>query len=318
MCSAQRVVKVVLPDRARRYVGRLRPRFEAAWYQDLEGCLAVAADAEVLWPDLHPTNIASVLEGAPKVRWVTTDVVGVDRWPIDLLRRRNIVLTNGAGLIAKPIAEYVVMALLAGIKNFPALVRAQDRREWLDSPPAFGQLAGKRALIYGFGRLGRAIGDRLRPFGVSVVGVRRHAAGDEVGVLSPQQWEARLPETDLLVLSVPLTGLTRSLLGPAQFAALPSGAWVVNVARGALIDHDALVGALKSGHLGGAYLDVTMPEPLPSSSELWSLPNVIVTPHSSWATATFDADGAGMFAENLDRYARGAPLQNVVDLDEGY
>lgn len=311
-------MKVVLPNRARPHLGPLPPGIEPAWYADLDGCLAVAGEAEVLWPDFHPSSLTTVLDAAPSVRWVTTDVVGMDRWPIDLLRRREIVLTNGAGLIAKPIAEYVVMALLAGIKGLPELVRAQDRRQWLDSPPAFGQMDGKRALIYGFGRVGRAIGDRLRPFGVSVVGVRRHDAGDEVGVVSAHQWEARLPETELLVLSAPLTGLTRSLVGSAQLAALAPGAWVVNVARGALIDHEALVGALKSGHLGGAYLDVTTPEPLPSSSELWSLPNVIVSPHSSWATATFDADAAGMFAANLDRFARRAQLQNVVDLDEGY
>lgn len=310
-------LKVVLPTRVRPHLGDLLREVELVWYEDLDGCLACIADAEVLWPDFHPESVRAALEAGRELRWVTTDVVGIDRWPIDLLRSRNLVVTNGTGLITNPIAEYVVMALLAGIKGFPELVRAQDRRLWLDDPPAFGQMDGKRALIYGFGSIGRAIRDRLRPFGVSVMGVRRHP-GVEPGVVSPDGWDSHLPETDLLILSVPLTRQTRGLVGSSQLAALPRGAWVANVARGALIDQAALLGALRSGHLGGAYLDVTVPEPLPAESELWSLPNVILTPHSSWATDRFDAGAAGLFVQNLDRYRRGAPLQNVVDLEEGY
>jgi len=150
-----------------------------------------------------------------------------------------------------------------------------------------------------------------------VTGVRRNP-GDEPGVIGTADWEARLPETDLLILSVPLTGATSALVGAAQLAALPQGAWVANIARGGLIDEGALIAALKSGHLGGAYLDVTDPEPLQPESELWSLPNVVLTPHTSWATEHLIERAAEIFLDNFNRYGRGEALRNVVDLSQGY
>jgi phosphoglycerate dehydrogenase-like enzyme len=279
--------------------------------------MAAVAGAEVVWIDNTLDSVERVVEAGPALRWLTTHGTGVDGWPLELLERRGLVLTNGAGLGAIPISEYVVMAILAGLKGLPQLTRAQDRREWLKEPPSFAELHGKRALIYGYGSIGRAIGQRLRAFGVSVTGVRRHP-GDEAGVIAAAGWEARLPDTDLLILSVPLTAGTRALVGEPQLAALPQGAWVVNVARGNLIDEGALISALKSGRLGGAYLDVTRSEPLLPESELWSLPNVILTPHSSWASDEFRNRAAVIFLDNLDRYRRNEPLRNVVDLRAGY
>ena len=234
-----------------------------------------------------------------------------------MLAGRQLVLTNGAGLQSVGIAEYVVMALLVGIKGFVELTKAQSRSEWRTAPPTLGELRGKRALIYGFGSIGRAIADRLRPFGVSVIGVRRHP-GEEPGVIGDGDWETHLGRTDILILTVPLTAATRTLIGERQLRELPTGAWVVNVARGALVDETALVAALKSEHLGGAYLDVTQTEPVPPDSELWLLPNLILTPHCSWASQRIDGKAARLFLENVDRYARGDPMLNVVDLQAGY
>jgi phosphoglycerate dehydrogenase-like enzyme len=309
-------VKVVLPERLRPVVSSL-PSAEIAWYTDTDSCVAAVAGAEVLWVDFGLKSIEGAIEAGDDLKWVTTAATGVDGWPLALLEKRKLVLTNGAGVGAIPISEYVVMGLLAGIKGLPELVRAQDRREWLKRPPSLATMHGKRALIYGYGGIGRAIGERLRPFGVSVTGVRRNP-GDEPGVIAVTDWEARLPETDLLILSVPLTGATSALVGKAQLAALPEGAWVANIARGGLIDEGALIGALKSGHLGGAYLDVTETEPLPPESELWSLPNVVLTPHSSWATEHLMERAAEIFLDNFDRYRRGAALRNVVDMRAGY
>ena len=262
-------------------------------------------------------DIAKAIEAGADLKWLTTQGTGVDSWPLELIRKRNLVLTNGAGVGAIPISEYVVLGLLAGLKGLPELVRAQDRREWLEPPPSLAELYGKRALIYGYGGIGRAIGERLKPFGVSVTGVRRNP-GEEPGVIAVSDWEARLPETDLLILSVPLTGATRALVGESQLANLPRGAWVANIARGGLIDEKALVASLKSGHLGGAYLDVTDPEPLPPESELWSIQNVVLTPHSSWATEHQMERAGEIFLDNFARYQRSAPLKNVVDLALGY
>jgi phosphoglycerate dehydrogenase-like enzyme len=310
-------VKVVLPERLRPLVSRLPSDPEIAWYTDTDTCVAAVPGAEVVWVDFVVKDIAAAIQAGTDLKWVTTAATGVNGWPLALLEKRELVLTNGAGVGAIPISEYAVMGLLAGLKGMPALVRAQDSREWLDRPPSRAEMNGKRALIYGYGSIGRAIGERLRPFGVSVTGVRRNP-GDEPGVIASTDWESRLPETDLLILSVPLTGATSALVGATQLAALPKGAWVANIARGGLIDEGALIAALKSGHLGGAYLDVTQTEPLPAESELWSLPNVVLTPHSSWATEHLLERAAEIFVDNFDRYLRGAALRNVVDFQEGY
>jgi phosphoglycerate dehydrogenase-like enzyme len=310
-------VKVVLPERLKPVVSRLPSDPDIAWYSDTDSCVAAMPGAEILWIDFGLKDIARAIEAGQDLKWVTTAATGVDGWPLQLFARRNLVMTNGAGVGAIPISEYVVMGLLAGLKGLPELVRAQDRHEWLEKPPSMAELYGKRALIYGYGGIGHAIAERLRPFGVSVTGVRRNP-GNEPGVIAASDWEAHLPEADLLILSVPLTGTTTALVGKTQLAALPMGAWVANIARGGLIDQAALVAALKSGHLGGAYLDVTEPEPLPASSELWSLSNVVLTPHSSWATDHLLERAAEIFLDNFDRYRRGAPLRNVVDYREGY
>jgi phosphoglycerate dehydrogenase-like enzyme len=306
-----------LPERLRPYLAKLPLHVESAWYLDTETCLAALAGADVLWLDHTLDSIEGPIEAGTSLRWLTTSATGVNGWPLDLIASRELVLTNGAGLGAIPISEYVVMALLAGMKGLPAMTRAQDSQEWLKGPPAFVEMNGKRALIYGYGSIGRAIGERLRPFGVSVTGVRRKP-NDEPGVVAAKDWEAHLPETDLLILSVPLTEATTALVGRSQLAALPKGAWVANIARGGLIDQVALIDALKSEHLGGAYLDVTDPEPLPSESELWSLPNVILTPHTSWASDRLLERSAEIFLDNLDRYRREEPLRNLVDLKAGY
>ena len=306
-----------MPERLKPVVTRLSSDPEIAWYADTDSCVAAVPGAEVLWVDFGLRDVAAAIQAGANLKWVTTAGTGVDGWPLALLEKRKVVLTNGAGVGAIPISEYVVMGLLAGLKALPQLVRAQDRREWLERPPSLDEMHGKRALIYGYGSIGRAIGERLRPFGGSVSGVRRHP-GDEHGVIAATDWESRLPQTDFLILSVPLTGATQALVGEAQLAALAKGAWVANIARGGLIDERALIAALKSGHLGGAYLDVTDPEPLPPESELWALPNVLITPHSSWATEHLLERGAEIFLDNFDRYLRGAALTNIVDFKEGY
>ncbi|HEX3509249.1 MAG TPA: D-2-hydroxyacid dehydrogenase [Candidatus Dormibacteraeota bacterium] len=310
-------MKIVLPERLKPVLSPLPSDPEIAWYTDTDSCIAAMPGAEVVWLHFGLTDIDRVFRAGTELKWVTSAATGVDGWPLDILRERHVVLTNGSGVGAIPISEYVVMGLLAGLKGLPAMVRAQDRREWLKGPPSMAELNGKRALVYGYGGIGRAIADRLRPFGVAVTGVRRQPGG-EADVIAAEGWEARLPDTDLLILSVPLTGATTALVGRDQLAALAKGAWVANIARGGLIDQDALIAALKSGHLGGAYLDVTDPEPLPAESELWSLPNAIITPHTSWATEHLMERAAEIFVDNFNRYLRDEPLRNVVDMTAGY
>lgn len=317
-------MRLTLPAAVREHLHRLPEDLEVAWYRDLAECRAAARDAEVLWLDFfRRPDIESILEPARNLRWVFTRGAGMDNQPLEVYRSRGVTLTNGSGLAAPPIAESLVLAMLAATKGFPDLVRAQDRGEWLERPPGFGELQSTRALILGYGEIGQAVAARLRGFEVEITAVRRRperSAGDsaEIPVIGPDDWRKRLPDFDWVIVTVASVAGNRHLLGEPELAAMRSGAWVLNVTRGWVLDQSALLAALRTGRLGGAYLDVTDPEPLPPESELWRLPNVIITPHSSWASNRNSERAAGLFLDNLGRYRSGAALRNVVDLAAGY
>jgi phosphoglycerate dehydrogenase-like enzyme len=308
---------LALPTRFREHLDALPKGLRVAWYQNPEESLTAVANAEVLWFDPRTAApIDQLLEAAPRLRWVTSQNVGVDRLPLDEFRRRHIRLTNAAGHYAIPIAEYVVMALLAWAKGLPALVHAQDREEWLNAPPRMNEVAGLRALVIGYGGIGRAIGDRFRGLGIDTIGVRTRARPPRI--LGPDGWRSRLGEFDVVVVTAPFTPQTWHLLGAEELANMKPGAWLANVARGPMVDTEALTGALRTGRLGGAYLDVTDPEPLPPGHPLWQMPNVLVTPHSSWASAPFARRTSDFFVANLERYRSGRRLRNLVRLKSGY
>jgi len=311
-------MKLALPTAVRDHLRGLPPGHEVAWYGDYEECRAAAAGAEVLWLDFfRRPQIEAVIRGAGGLRWVFTRGAGMDSQPLELYGERGVVLTNGSGLVAGPIAESLVLAMLAAAKRFPELVRAQDRADWLRRPPGLGELQDTRALVLGYGEIGRAVASRLAGFGVGVVGVRRRRSEDPA-VIGPDEWRPRLPEFDWVIVTVASVTANRHLVGAPELAAMKAGAWILNVTRGWIVDQAALLDALRAGRIGGAYLDVTDPEPLPADSELWRLPNVIVTPHSSWASARFGERSAELFLDNLARYLAGSPLRNVVDLQAGY
>ncbi|MFM5885982.1 MAG: D-2-hydroxyacid dehydrogenase, partial [Novosphingobium sp.] len=229
----------------------------------------------------------------------------------------RVVLTNGAGINAVPIAEYVVMLMLGHAKNYREVFRAQERREWLKGIPGVRELHGSSALILGYGGIGQEVEARLAAFGVAVTKVRRTPGP---GVLGPNEWRARLDQFDWIVIAVPATAETEHLIGPAELAAMKRDAVLVNVARGSVIDQDALVAALDAGQIGGALLDVTTPEPLPEDHPLWALDNVQVTMHLS-GRGPMDrmfARAAERFLGNLTRWQAGEPVAPQVDLALGY
>jgi phosphoglycerate dehydrogenase-like enzyme len=303
-------MRLALPERFRSRLEGHLGEHEVAWYADQAAALAAVVDADVLWLNTwRGGEIEALLDAGHTLRWVTTHLAGVDGYPLALLSERGLPLTNGAGLHAVPIAEYALLGMLAAAKGFPELVRARDRREWLREPPGFAELEDTRALILGYGGIGQAIGRRLAGFGVEVTGVRRRDG---------EAWRERLPEFDWIVLALPATPRSTGIIAAAELARMKPTAWIVNIARGRLIDQAALVEALAGKRIGGAYLDVTDPEPLPADSPLWTLPNVILTPHSSWATRRFDERAAALFLENLDRFAAGRELRNRVDPAAGY
>jgi phosphoglycerate dehydrogenase-like enzyme len=312
-------VKVALPELLRRQIdGRLPDFVDAAWYRGVEDVPSVARGADVLVIGfIDAAEIRLAIESAVDAHWISTHAAGVDHYPIDLLRRRALVLTNGAGVNAPPIAEFAVMCVLSAAKSFPDFLRTSDRQQWPDQRPAAQELEGSRALVLGYGEIGRGIGERLRAFGVQVTGVRRRAVEDP-HVIGHAEWRQRLPDYDWILVSAALTPETRHMLGANEFARMRPTAWLFNVSRGGLIDHLALADALQAGTPRGAYLDVTEPEPLPSDHPLWRLPDVVITGHSAGRSPRSLARYAEILLDNLGRFQRGEPLSNLVDLAIGY
>ncbi|MBW0106433.1 D-2-hydroxyacid dehydrogenase [Pseudonocardia sp. KRD-291] len=251
--------------------------------------------------------------GGDSVRWVHTASAGVDRVAFPELLASEVTLTNSRGVFDVPMAEYVLGAVLAFAKDLPRSLRLQDTGIWRhrETEP----VAGRTAVVVGSGPIGHAITSLLRAVGLRVELVGRTARD---GVHAFDALDGLLPGADFLVLAAPLTDQTRGLLHKGSIDRMRNTARVVNVGRGPLIVQDDLVTALASGRIAGAALDVFETEPLPADSPLWTMANVIVSPHMSgdivgWRDALVD-----LFAENLAHFRDGRELRNVVDKARGY
>jgi phosphoglycerate dehydrogenase-like enzyme len=251
----------------------------------------------------------------------------------------DVAFTTTSGIHAVSIGEYVLAMILAWRHRLPALFDQQRRGEWPPDDqrwPLFvpDELAGQTIGIAGYGSIGRQVARLAHAFGMRVLALQQHAGraqrgfilpgtGDPEGSLperffAPGELHALLAASDVVVIALPLTPATTRLFDAAAFAAMKPGALLVNIARGAIVDEGALVAALRSGPLGGAALDVFAHEPLPAGHPLWSLPNVLLSPHISGMTPHYDARASLVFAENLRRYRAGEPLLNLVDKAAGY
>ena len=312
-------MKLVLPQSMRGEVeSGLPDGVEVSWYDGAPEDSEAMAEAEVAWINiLDGCGQARAVDAGPKLKWVTTIQAGVNTWPLQRMKERGLRFTNGPGLAAPPMAEFVVMGMLALIKNLKGLMEMQAQRRWAPHSLGGQDLAGAKVLIVGYGSIGREIGRRLQAFDVEVTGVRRHASG-EPGVIGPDDWKPRLGEFDWVVLAAASTAETRGLIGAAELEAMKPGARIVNVARGFMIDQPAMIAALREGRLAGALLDVTEPEPPPKDDPIWTAPNALLTSHSSAVGTHFYQRAAVLFLDNLGRYQRGEPLRNEVDLELGY
>lgn len=296
---------------------QLPAQIEPRWYTSVEELHALAPEAEIGWFDLDAKEpMAEAVRRAQKLVWLNSIYAGLDFLPLELLQQRGVTITNGAGINAVTIAEYVVMGMLTMAKGYREVVRAQVRREWLLDSPGKRELAGSKALLLGYGAIGKLVKARLEAFEVEVAVVRR-SGGD--GVLGPDEWRARLGEFDWVILAVPATPETDAMIGAAELAAMKADAVLVNIARGAVVDQDALVAALAEKRIGGAFLDVTTPEPLPADHALWGLDNAHVTMHlSGRAQSKMFVRSAERFLANCRRYVAGEPLEPVFDPARGY
>jgi phosphoglycerate dehydrogenase-like enzyme len=288
---------------------------------------------------LYTNTILPDPEKAPQLRWVQLHWAGVDH-AIDhpLLRKDNLIATHISGANAPQIAEYIVLLLLALGHHFSELSEFQHRgvwpaNRWDHFQPS--ELRNSTVGIVGYGSVGRQAARLLTAFEARVLATKRdvlhpedqgytpEGMGDQGGdfvhrLYPPQALRSMLKECDNLVVTVPLTETTKGMIGAEELSALPAGARLVDVSRGGVIDHHALIDALTSGHLGGAALDVYPVEPLPADSPLWKLPNVILTPHIAGFSPLYDQRAVTLFAENLNRYLSSLPLYNCINLENGY
>jgi len=312
-------MKAVLPALARPLLEpRLPAYLDVAWFATPAEANEAIADADIAWVDMNDKRLVAdaIRLAGPNLKWLSTIYAGLDDFPLDLLRANRAMVTNGAGINAYAVAEYAVMGVLVAAKRFDAVLRAQDARDWLADAPGKIELYETQALVIGYGAIGRLIGERLSAFGVAVTGVTRSGRD---GTIRPDAWRARLGEFDWVILAAPSTDATKAMIGAAELAAMKPGAWLVNIARGDMIDQPALIAALTSGKLAGAFLDPTDPEPLPADHPLWFAPNCVISMHLSGRSQTkMFHRAAALFLKNLAAFREARPMENVVDLDAGY
>jgi phosphoglycerate dehydrogenase-like enzyme len=231
----------------------------------------------------------------------------------------DIIVTSASGVLANQVADHTIALITGLLRSFPIYFRAQQKHEFIRRPTR--DLHGARVGIIGLGRNGRRLAEVLSAFRTTILATDwwDGPKPPQVSELLPADAvDEILPRIDILILAAPLTPHTRNMIDARRFAMLPKGALVINVARGPLVVTDDLITALESGHLGGAGVDVTEPEPLPPDSRLWDLPNVIITPHVGGQSATRADDMTNFFCENLRRYLANEPLMNLVDKRLGF
>jgi phosphoglycerate dehydrogenase-like enzyme len=278
---------------------------------------ALLDEAEVLF-DFGPLELAPTLASRPKLRWIQATSAGVGQLADRVgLTSSDVAVTTASGVHARPLAEFALLAMLMAGKDVLRLGREQREHRW--ERFAGEEVAGKTVCVVGLGKIGREVARLARALDARTIGTVRELGNRRPEDLhverveTTERLDALLPETDVLVLAVPHTPLTRRLIDARRLALLKPGALLVNIARGDVVDEEALIDALRSGRLGAAALDVFEREPLPPDSPLWDLPNVFVSPHSASTVAAENGRIVGLFRENIRRYLDGRPLLNLLD-----
>jgi phosphoglycerate dehydrogenase-like enzyme len=270
----------------------------------------------LVWTDPDdPSGLADLLAVNPQIEWVQLPWAGIDPYRHVVAAERGRTWSCAKGVYADPVAEHALALLLAGFRQLPRYARAET---WTGDTGR--NLFGARVAILGGGGIARVLIDLLAPFRCTVTVVRRtpQAMTGVDRVLAPHQLHDALDGAEALVLALPLLPDTVGLIGARELALLAPDAWLVNVARGPHVDTGALVAALEAGRLGGAALDVTDPEPLPDGHPLWSMPNVVITPHTGNTRAMARPLLSARITRNVRSYGAGEPLVGLVDVDLGY
>jgi phosphoglycerate dehydrogenase-like enzyme len=288
---------------------------------------------------LYTAHLLPDVDKVPNLRWIQFHYAGIDfisQSP--LLEKPNLAMTNLSGANSIQVAEYAVMMMLALGHKLPQLMAAQSRTEWpTDRVSRYnpGELYGSTVGIISYGSTGRQIARLLQPFGVTLLATKRDVLhpqdtgytqsgqGDPEGNLFTRLYpvgarKSMLKRCDFIVISLPLTQDTKDLFGAAELAIAKPTAFLIDISRGGIVSHNALISALQERRLAGAALDVFPEEPLPATNPLWRMPSVIVTPHISGISQFYNERAVALFAENLNRYLEGQPLYNLFDQNIGY
>ena len=284
-----------------------------------ESELATAADAEVGIGTNNGSRVRKHFEAAPKLRWYHSVGAGVeDLVGVPDFRERGITLTNNSGAYDIQIAEHALAFIFAAAKRLHVYRDQQARRNWKEHRQ--DELRDATLVVYGIGSIGAEIARLGSAVGMKVIGVRRRVESvpGVQRIVPPELLEDVAAEADYLAIAAPLTRATRGAVSREVLARMKKTAWVVNIARGAIVDEDALVDALRAGRIGGAGLDAFTTEPLPADHALWTLENVMISPHSSNSSPHVRARTMALFVENLRRFKSGDDLLNRVDLEAGY
>ena len=308
------------------HVDILRKRFPGVSFTyttDEQTAATAAANAEVV---LTARMSAAALEQARRLRWVQSSASSVSTLPLSELAAREIVITNTRTVQAGPIAEHVMAGILVLSRMVHRTLAAQRDRRWIQNEMTASAIpwciAGKTMTLLGLGSIGTEVARRAHAFDMRVTGVRRRPNEPRPQfvdrVLGAEQIDEALRGCDVLVIAAPFLASTDRLMNAARISLLNRGALLVNVARGKIVDQPAMISALETGQLGGAVLDVFDHEPLDGSSPLWTLPNVIITPHIASLRPDHWDDVIDLFSENLRRFQRGEALLNRVDPKAGY
>jgi len=288
--------------------------------QDADRFAAAIGDADAVFlVNFRSGILQQVWEKRRRLRWVHVAAVGVDAVLFPALVSSDVVLTNSRGVFNSAMGEYVLALMLAMVKDLPRTVRLQDERRWQHRDPT--SLRGGTVLVVGVGGVGTGIAQSAAANGMTVIGVGRQARASSPPyqrIAGVTELKNLVPTADWVVLATPLTAETRGLFSRELIGDMQPSARLINVARGAVLDEQALVEALEAGRLAGAALDVFQTEPLPPDHPLWRMPNVIISPHMSADVPEARQWLVDLFRQNLDRFQRGEPLLNVVDKRLGF
>jgi phosphoglycerate dehydrogenase-like enzyme len=311
-----------LPDSEARRIAVALPQHDVVDARTAEDRRREFPAADVILSARMTSEDARLCE---RVKWIQSTAVGVGSMLVPEIIERDIIVTNARGCHSEPIAEHAIAMALAVRRSLHTAVRRQIDRVWAQEelqivpcPP----ISNSRVLVVGLGEIGRRVAKLAAGLGFTVTGLRRRLdqpTPDGVGrVIGVSELLTELPQTDVLILAAPRTSETGAMIGRAEFAAMKPTTVLVNVGRGRLVDESALVEALSTHRIGGAAIDAFEREPVPSDHPLWTLPNVLLTPHIAAFGSDYWKPAVDLFLENVSRFTAGKPLLNLVDKRSGY